>query len=99
MAGTAGETAAMPSVGAIAIGVACGMASVFPMGATAAFGATLGLRITRRFGLSLAAARSQRNATADITLSLPHPFFAARPRTAVPSQEGDATFVTARAAL
>jgi hypothetical protein len=51
-------------------------------GGGSSFGATVGFRVSRRFGLSFAGARSRRDTTADITLTLPHPFFSGQPRSA-----------------
>lgn len=49
--------------------------------------ATLGLRVSKRFGLSLSMNRSKRDASADVSLTLPHPFVSGRPRSAA----GEAT--------
>jgi hypothetical protein len=49
-------------------------------GSGPSYAAAIGLRMSRRLGLSFAAARSDRDATARIEMRLPHPFLLDRPR-------------------
>jgi hypothetical protein len=57
-------------------------------GGGSTFAATLGLRVSRSFGVSLSVSRSQRDASAEVSLTLPHPFLSAHPRSAAGQASG-----------